>query len=250
MLLAERTLKLSRAFGQHLGHHPSRSSLILNVNSHIPATSIKSFLSIPGQQLSTLSRNANSFCLASSSLGVAIRNFYTSPSLQLSSSDTGPDLASGERRRNILGSQKKKNEAEWKDTLSDAEFYVLRQKGTEPAHSGPLNKFYPSPGDGHFACAGCGNPLYSAASKFDSGCGWPAFDKCYEGSVRTEVDDSLFARRIEILCAACDGHLGHVFEGERFTTTNERHCVNSISIKFVRGVEPEGVAEESLCNKI
>lgn len=83
-------------------------------------------------------------------------------------------------------------------------------------------------------CRGCGNPLYSATAKFNSGCGWPAFDKCYSGAVSTNVDSSFGMRRVEIVCARCDGHLGHVFEGESLTPTNERHCVNSVSVKFVK----------------
>jgi len=89
---------------------------------------------------------------------------------------------------------KRKTEAEWKDQLTDAEYYVLRQKGTEPAGTGKLEKFYPTKDEGHFVCAGCANPLYSASAKFDSGCGWPAFDKCYTGSINTHVDDSLGVR--------------------------------------------------------
>ena len=158
--------------------------------------------------------------------------------------------AAGSPKPDVTGTQRKANEAEWKDALTAAEFYVLREKGTEPANSGELNKFYPKPGDGHFVCAGCGNPLYSAAAKFDSGCGWPAFDKCYTGSVKTEVDDSLGVRRIEIMCNACDGHLGHVFENEGFTITNERHCVNSVSIKYKKGVQPEHTDEEALTDNL
>jgi peptide-methionine (R)-S-oxide reductase len=150
----------------------------------------------------------------------------------------------------ISSNKTNKTDVEWKEELTEAEFYVLRQKGTEPAGTGKLNKFYPKPGDGYFACKGCGNALYSAAAKFDSGCGWPAFDKCYSDSVKTEVDDSLGVRRIEIMCNSCDGHLGHVFEGEHFTSTNERHCVNSISIKFVKGKEPDNKEEEPICPKI
>ena len=141
---------------------------------------------------------------------------------------------------------KRKTEVEWKDSLTDAEYYVLRQKGTEPAGTGQHNSFYPKPNEGYFACSGCLNPIYSAESKFNSGCGWPAFDKCYKGSIKTDVDDSLGVRRIEIMCNSCDGHLGHIFEGERFTSTNERHCVNSISIKFIKGKEPEGSKEEEV----
>jgi len=144
----------------------------------------------------------------------------------------------------------KKSEAEWKNSLTDVEYHVLRKKGTEKGGTGALNKFYPKPGEGHFACRGCSSPLYSVQAKFDSGCGWPAFDKCYANSVRTEVDDSLGVHRVEIVCNACDGHLGHVFEGEKFTATNERHCVNSISLKFVKGCQPDNVKEEALCSKL
>ena len=74
------------------------------------------------------------------------------------------------------------------DIKTDAQFYILREKGTEPARSGVYDKFYPAPGEGYFACSGCESPLYSAAAKFDSGCGWPAFDKCFHGSVKVWWD--------------------------------------------------------------
>jgi len=135
-----------------------------------------------------------------------------------------------------------KSEAEWRAELTPQQYQVLRQKGTEPPRTGKYDKFYPK--EGYFVCAGCRNPLYSAAAKFDSGCGWPAFDKCYKGSVRTEIDGSLFMRRIEILCAKCDGHLGHVFEKEGFTPTMERHCVNSVSVDFVPTGSPPAAEEE------
>ena len=77
--------------------------------------------------------------------------------------------------------------------------------------------------------------MYSAESKFNSGCGWPAFDKCYEGAVDTNIHNTFGMRRVEIVCAKCDGHLGHVFENEGFTPTAERHCVNSVSVKYVEG---------------
>eukprot|EP00900_Chrysochromulina_parva_P021119 jgi/Chrpa1/3640/Chrysochromulina_OHIO_Genome00013590-RA len=138
--------------------------------------------------------------------------------------------------------------AEWKVKLSDFEFQVLRNKATERPRTGEYDSFYPSAGDGYFVCRGCGNPLYSAESKFKSGCGWPAFDKCYKGSVKIIEDNTHGMRRVEILCNNCDGHLGHgkllrLFEGERMTPTNERHCVNSASVKFVKGVPPAGFAE-------
>jgi len=125
-----------------------------------------------------------------------------------------------------------KSDLQWKKELDAESFQVLRKKGTEPARTGEYDKFYPS--EGHFVCKGCGNPLYSAESKFDSGCGWPAFDKCYVGGVKTETDMTFGMKRIEIMCAACDGHLGHVFENEGFSPTMERHCVNSVSVKFVQ----------------
>lgn len=137
-----------------------------------------------------------------------------------------------------------KTEQEWSKELDRFEFQVLRKKGTEPAGTGEYDKFYPT--EGHFVCRGCGQPLYSAEAKFNSGCGWPAFDKCYKGTVRTETDISFGMKRIEILCAACDGHLGHVFENEGFTPTMERHCVNSVSVKYVEGAPAEAY-EEAKC---
>jgi peptide-methionine (R)-S-oxide reductase len=103
------------------------------------------------------------------------------------------------------------------------------------------DKFYPK--EGHFVCAGCGQPLYTAAAKFDSGCGWPAFDKIVDGAVVTQTDETLGMTRIEIMCSSCGGHLGHVFPNEGFTPTMERHCVNSVSVKYTDAPLPEGQAE-------
>lgn len=131
----------------------------------------------------------------------------------------------------------------WREKLSPEQYRILRQKGTEMGGTGEYNKF--TPAEGFFKCAACENPLYSAQSKFDSGCGWPAFDKCYTGAVKTETDISFGMKRVEIMCNACGGHLGHVFEGESFTATNERHCVNSVSIKYDKGTPP-AVAESKV----
>ena len=125
----------------------------------------------------------------------------------------------------------------WREYLEPLEFEVLRQKGTEP-RGGEYDAFYPT--EGHFACRGCGKALYSAAAKFKSGCGWPAFDRCFVDAVDVTEDRSLEPTRIEITCAGCGGHLGHVFAGERMTRTNERHCVNSVSVLHV-------VAETTEC---
>lgn len=140
-----------------------------------------------------------------------------------------------------------KSDAEWREQLKPEEFYILREKGTEPGGTGKYDKFYPK--EGHFACAACDMPLYSAQSKFDSGCGWPAFDKIVKDAVVTQTDSSFGMRRVEIMCAGCGGHLGHVFEGERLTTTNERHCVNSISMKYVDTPLPDGSEEIKVLSK-
>uniref|UniRef100_A0A0D6QXC7 Peptide-methionine (R)-S-oxide reductase n=1 Tax=Araucaria cunninghamii TaxID=56994 RepID=A0A0D6QXC7_ARACU len=121
-----------------------------------------------------------------------------------------------------------KSEEEWQAVLSPEQFRILRQKGTEFPNTGEYNKFF---GDGIYKCAGCGTPLYKSTTKFDSGCGWPAFFEGLPGAIKRTPDRD--GRRTEITCAACGGHLGHVFKGEGFSTpTDERHCVNSISIKF------------------
>merc|ERR1711865_94516 len=141
-----------------------------------------------------------------------------------------PSFTQQQTRKMSKVTRVEKTEAEWKAVLNPAQYQILREKGTERGGTGEYNKH--SPPSGHYKCAGCSAPLYSAQSKFDSGCGWPAFDKCYDGALKVEVDNSMGMRRVEIMCAGCDGHLGHVFEGEKFTVTNERHCVNSPAIIF------------------
>ncbi|XP_022988951.1 peptide methionine sulfoxide reductase B5-like [Cucurbita maxima] len=121
-----------------------------------------------------------------------------------------------------------KSEDEWRAILSPEQFRILRQKGTEYPGTGKYDKFY---GEGVYHCAGCDAPLYMSNTKFFSGCGWPAFFDGIPGAIKRTPDPD--GMRTEITCAACGGHLGHVFRGEGFRTpTNERHCVNSISLKF------------------
>eukprot|EP01025_Chloroclados_australasicus_P019196 TRINITY_DN2039_c0_g1_i1.p3 TRINITY_DN2039_c0_g1~~TRINITY_DN2039_c0_g1_i1.p3 ORF type:complete len:179 (+),score=21.58 TRINITY_DN2039_c0_g1_i1:68-604(+) len=118
----------------------------------------------------------------------------------------------------------------WKKLLTAEEYHVLRQKGTEPPGTGKYDKFFE---EGEYVCAGCKTPLYTSEQKFNSGCGWPAFYDNKEGAVERFTDTSLGMQRTEIVCQNCGAHLGHVFKGEGFPTpTNERHCVNSVSLKF------------------
>lgn len=115
--------------------------------------------------------------------------------------------------------------------LTDKEKNVIENKGTEQPFSGEYNQFFK---EGIFICRRCNNPLFSSKAKFEAGCGWPAFDEHFSGAViRIPDSDGL---RTEIQCANCKAHLGHVFEGENLTPQNTRHCVNSLSIRFI----PEG----------
>lgn len=116
------------------------------------------------------------------------------------------------------------------DDLSIKERKVIVEKGTEKAWTGEYNKFFEK---GLYVCRACNNPLYNSNSKFRSNCGWPSFDDEIKGAVIRIPDYSLGMKRVEICCSNCKGHLGHVFEGERLTEKNIRHCVNSVSIRFI-----------------
>jgi methionine-R-sulfoxide reductase len=123
-----------------------------------------------------------------------------------------------------------KTEEEWKKQLSDEQFYVLRQKGTERPFTG---KYYKTDDQGVYSCAACGNELFTSDMKFDSDCGWPSFDREILGDkIITQVDTSHGMIRTEIMCAKCGGHLGHLFD-DGPTDTGKRYCVNSLSLNFV-----------------
>ncbi len=121
-----------------------------------------------------------------------------------------------------------KSNEEWRRTLSPEQYKVLREHGTERAFTSPLNA---EKRDGTFVCAGCGQPLFSSETKYESGTGWPSFYKPLEGAVGTSTDRSWFQVRTEVHCSRCGGHLGHVFpDGPR--PTGERYCMNGVALKF------------------
>jgi peptide-methionine (R)-S-oxide reductase len=123
-----------------------------------------------------------------------------------------------------------KTEEQWREELSPERYHVLREKGTEPPFTGAYTY---SKDDGMYRCGACGAELFSSDSKFDSGTGWPSFDRPMEDEVvETEADNSLMMRRTEVLCSRCDAHLGHVFEDGPADTTGQRFCINGCALEF------------------
>jgi peptide-methionine (R)-S-oxide reductase len=121
-----------------------------------------------------------------------------------------------------------KTDDEWRASLTPEQFRVLREHATERAGSSSLNAEKRA---GTFRCAGCGQPLFSSAAKYESGTGWPSFSAPLDGGVDTSTDRSLFMARTEVHCAACGGHLGHVFpDGPR--PTGQRYCMNGVALAF------------------
>jgi peptide-methionine (R)-S-oxide reductase len=123
-----------------------------------------------------------------------------------------------------------KTETEWKAQLTELQYYVLREAGTERAFTSPLND---NKQKGVYVCAACATPLFKSENKYDSGSGWPSFDREIKGNVSFSVDYNLGYGRKEEHCSTCGGHLGHVFEDGPRETTGLRHCINGAALTFI-----------------
>jgi len=125
--------------------------------------------------------------------------------------------------------KEKRTEKEWQETLTPEQYRILREKGTEMAFTGKYDKYFEK---GTYTCAGCSTPLFESETKYDSGCGWPAFYQSLPETIDETPDHSFGRVRTEITCSKCDGHLGHVFtDGPK--PTGLRYCVNSVSLDFI-----------------
>lgn len=138
---------------------------------------------------------------------------------------------SQEKNKKVMVKKVTKTEAEWKEALTAQQYTILRQKGTDrPSEAGYTSHFE----KGTYHCAACNLQLFESNSKFESHCGWPSFDDAIKGTVKLVLDKSQGMTRTEIICASCDGHLGHIFNDGPRETTGQRYCVNTTSIKFIK----------------
>ncbi|MDO6460247.1 peptide-methionine (R)-S-oxide reductase MsrB [Granulosicoccaceae sp. 1_MG-2023] len=133
------------------------------------------------------------------------------------------------KEEKTAGFEISKSEAQWREILTPEQYDILREEGTERAFTSELNN---EKRDGLFHCAGCDLPLYSSATKYDSGTGWPSFYDALENAVGTRQDRSFFMLRTEVHCRRCGGHLGHIFD-DGPAPTGKRHCINGLALTFV-----------------
>ena len=122
-----------------------------------------------------------------------------------------------------------KTESAWKKKLTPEQYHVLREKGTEAPFSGEYDHLFDK---GQYKCVACGNVLFTSDTKYDSGCGWPAFFAANEGSISAKEDNSHGMRRIEVMCRKCGSHLGHVFDDGPKAKGGKRYCINSLALSF------------------
>ena len=127
-----------------------------------------------------------------------------------------------------------KSDAEWRKELTDLQYYVLRKAGTEVAGT---SEWLHNKEKGTYVCAGCGTPVFESQYKFDSGTGWPSFDRAIEGNVAYDTDYKIGYARTEEHCAVCGGHLGHMFNDGPRATTGQRHCINGAALDFIPEVK-------------
>lgn len=140
------------------------------------------------------------------------------------------EVAMSETQKKAENFKVVKTETEWRKQLTPMEYFILREEGTERAFTSDLLK---NDQKGVYTCAGCGTELFKSEHKFDSGTGWPSFDREIEGNVAYDVDYKIGYERTEEHCATCGGHLGHVFNDGPRATTGKRHCINGAALNFV-----------------